>query len=328
MLDPAADPRFVVEDWAPAPADAAVEARVALLERRLDPCTLCPRSCKVARRSGGRGICGEGDRAVVADAFPHFGEERCLVGRGGSGTVFFGRCNLRCVFCQNHAISQPPKGEEPGEALDAEALAALFLRVQGAGVENLNLVTPTHVSAVVARALLLARRAGLRLPVVWNTSGYEHVAVVRALEGLVDVWMPDFKFWTTASARRYLAAPDYPARARAAIAEMHRQVGPLRFGPDGVARRGVLLRHLVMPGLLDETRAILDWTARELSHDTWVNVMEQYRPEHKVGRLRRDGRPAFAEIDRRLDAGEVRDARALARAAGLWRLEGGEADWY
>ncbi len=276
----------------------------------LTPCRVCPRDCRVDRRGNAIGVCRVGRRARVASAFPHFGEEDVLRGTRGSGTVFFAGCNLACVFCQNWEISQRAAGEELGAA----ELADVFLWLQDQGVHNLNLVTPEHVVPQVLKALALAAKKGLSLPLVYNTSAYDGEKSLRLLDGVVDIYLPDFKFWKPESARRYLKAPDYPEVARRAIAEMHRQVGVLKLGADGLARRGVLLRHLVMPGFLDETREILAWVARELSPDTFVNVMGQYRPAFRVGPDR------YPELNRRPYPEELAEAHAAAREAGLWRL--------
>jgi putative pyruvate formate lyase activating enzyme len=253
----------------------------------------------------------------VASAFPHFGEEDCLRGWAGSGTVFFSCCNLRCVFCQNWDLSQESNGRE----LPAAAIAELMLMLERQGCHNLNFVTPEHVVPQVLEAVALAVERGFALPLVYNTGAYDALGSLALLAGVVDIYMPDFKFWQESTAARLAKARDYPERAREAIREMHRQVGPLRFGPDGLARRGVLVRHLVMPGLADESAAIFEWLAEELSPDTYVNIMGQYRPEHRVGAPGRDGKPRHAEINRRPSAGELAEAHAAARAAGLWRFD-------
>jgi putative pyruvate formate lyase activating enzyme len=263
----------------------------------------------VDRSAGERGTCGAPAGAVVASAAPHFGEEACLVGRGGSGTIFLAGCNLRCVFCQNYDISHTIVGQP----MDTAALAQLMLALEGHGCENVNFVTPTHVAPALAAAIVLARERGLRVPVVWNSGGYESVEVLRLLEGLVEIYMPDFKFIRSESAERYLAAADYPERAREAIREMHRQVGDLVV-EDGVARRGLLMRHLVMPGGLEESREILDFLA-SLSSRTFVNVMDQYRPAGLVAGS--EGRSRFPELARRSAPADVSEARAHARRLGL-----------
>ncbi len=310
------DPRFVVDDIEP--SYLALERSGALAEREaaaraeLGECRACPRDCGVDRSAGEVGLCHVGRYAFVASAFPHFGEEDCLRGRNGSGTIFFGGCNLRCVFCQNWDISQRAAGREATEA----GLAELMLRLQRRGCHNINLVTPEHVVPQVIIAVAIAAQAGLRLPIVYNTSAYDAPRSLELLDGVVDVYMPDFKFWEPATARRLARAADYPERAREAIREMHRQVGALKFGSDGLARRGVLVRHLVMPGLEHETAAILAWLADELSPDTYVNLMGQYRPEHRV-----PGNPRYADIDRRPSPPELAAAKQAALDAGLWRLD-------
>jgi putative pyruvate formate lyase activating enzyme len=297
--------------------DGRLTARAAEAGQALASCRLCPRGCGSRRLEGRAGTCGIGRRVVVSSAFAHHGEEDCLRGRRGSGTVFFAGCSLRCVFCQNADVSWLRLGEEVG----ASDLAAIFLRLQDAGCHNLNLVTPSHVVPQILEALDVAAGGGLHLPVVYNTGGYDTVETLRLLDGVVDVYMPDFKFWRPETAERYASAPDYPERARAAVVEMHRQVGPLRLGEDGIARRGVLLRHLVLPGLAAESASLFDWLAHEVSLDTYVNVMGQYRPEWRVGEPGPQGRRLFAEIGRRPRAGEVEAALEAARRAGLWRFD-------
>jgi putative pyruvate formate lyase activating enzyme len=295
--------------------------RVAQAREELAGCRACPRSCAVNRAAGEKGYCGVGRRARVASAFPHFGEEDCLRGTRGSGTIFFSGCNLHCVFCQNWDISQRPSGQE----MDARQIAGLMLSLQEDGCHNINLVTPEHVVPHVIEALALAIDGGLRLPVVYNTSAYDALASLKLLDGLIDVYMPDFKFWTEATAARLADAGDYPDRAREAIREMHRQVGDLRFTPDGVAARGLLIRHLVLPGLLAESRQILQWLARELSPDTYVNIMAQYHPANEVGvvdaRAAAPGAVRHADINRRPTRAELTAAYEAARAAGLWRFD-------
>lgn len=277
--------------------------------RELESCRACPRNCGVNRLAGHTAACHTGRWAFVASAFPHFGEEDCLRGWRGSGTIFFARCNLRCVFCQNWDISQPKVGEE----VRPERLAELMLELQARGCHNINLVTPEHVVPQIVEALPLAIEGGLRLPLVYNTSAYDALSSLRLMDGLVDIYMPDFKVWSAEAGRKYLRARDYPDAARAAIAEMFRQVGDLRFDARGLAVRGLLLRHLVMPGMLGETEAILHWIAVTLSRSTYVNLMDQYRPEYKAG--------DDPDISRSLTRREYLQALALARAAGLTRLD-------
>lgn len=289
---------------------AAIRERAAEAFELLGPrCLVCPRACKVDRRADEAGLCAVGRHAVVASWFPHFGEEDCLRGWRGSGTIFFSGCNLRCVFCQNWEISW---GNLRGVVAPPERLAAMMLELQGLGCHNVNLVTPEHVVPQVLEALPLALEGGLSVPLVYNTSAYDSPECLRLLEGVVDVYMPDLKLWTREASRRYLRRADYPEVARASICEMHRQVGDLVLDERGLAVRGLLLRHLVMPGLLEETEAILRFVAEELGTGCYVNLMAQYYPSGRVGE---DGE--FAEIDRRLTRAEYARALELAQELGL-----------
>lgn len=312
---PARDARFVVPDFRPAylaaGRPAELRARAAAAVAALQACSACPRRCGVNRLADETGTCCIGRHARVSSAFPHFGEENCLRGAHGSGTIFFAGCNLGCVFCQNCDISQQLDGRE----YEAETIAEMMLALQSEGCHNINLVTPEHVVPQVLAALTLAVDNGLHLPIVYNTSAYDAVESLQLLDGIVDIYMPDFKLWSVAAGARYLHAGDYAENARLAIAEMHRQVGDLRFTPNGVACRGVLVRHLIMPGLLDESAAIFRWLRDAVSRDTYVNIMGQYRPANGVG-------PAqFKEINRPVTAEEMSTANRLARTAGLWRFE-------
>ena len=248
---------------------------------------------------------------MVNSFFPHHGEEDCLRGWNGSGTIFFSRCNLRCVFCQNFDVSW----EAEGQPVTADQLANEMLYLQDVGCHNINFVTPSHVVPEILESLLLAAGHGLRLPLVYNTGGYDRVDTLRWLDGVVDIYMPDFKFWKPETAQELANAPDYPEVARAAIKEMHRQVGDLVLDDHGLARRGLLVRHLVMPGGLDETREILRFLAGEVSPDTFVNVMPQYRPEGLAS--------CFPAIARPLKNDEFQAAVAIAREEGLRRLARG-----
>jgi putative pyruvate formate lyase activating enzyme len=281
---------------------------------QLGDCRTCPRDCGVNRLEGKWAACKTGRHAVVASWFPHFGEEDCLRGCNGSGTIFFAHCNLRCVFCQNHDISQ---GVRPGAApgVGAVEIAGMMLALQARGCHNINLVTPEHVVPQVLETLPVAVDAGLNLPIVYNTSAYDGLGSLELLDGIVDIYMPDLKFWSQENSARYLKAADYPAAARAAVKEMHRQVGDLRVGADGLARRGLIVRHLVMPGLLDETRSVLEWIAAELGPGTHLNLMDQYRPAGRVGAQR------HPEIDRRLRPEEFAEAVRIADDLGLRNLD-------
>jgi putative pyruvate formate lyase activating enzyme len=317
----APDPRFTLGDFEPAYLKLYRRGELAdRVERALEEladCCACPRNCHINRLANEKRVCNTGRYAIVSSAFAHFGEEDCLRGWRGSGTIFFGFCNLRCVFCQNWDISQQQSGREH----TAAEIAALMLALQEQGCHNINFVTPEHVAPQVIEAIAAAVPAGLRLPIVYNTSAYDALSSLRLLDGLIDIYMPDFKFWHRESARRLAKAKDYPQRAREAILEMHRQVGDLRFGADGLARRGLLVRHLVMPGQQDEAAAIFQWLAREVSCDTYVNIMSQYRPQYQVGAIARDGQKKYAEIDRRPSSGEIEMAYHAARRAGLWRFD-------
>ena len=273
----------------------------------LAQCTACPRDCKVNRLADKTAACKVGRYAQVSSAFAHRGEEDCLRGGRGSGTIFFGMCNLRCVFCQNFDISQAQPSPEVGPA----ELAAMMLTLQAAGCHNINFVTPEHVVPQILEALVLAVEAGLRLPLVYNTSAYDSMESLRLLDGVVDIYMPDFKLWDSALALQYLKAKDYPTAARLAIAEMHRQVGPLKFDEEGLAKRGVLVRHLIMPGMVDQTRHILEFLAAKISPDTYVNIMAQYHPAGKVSPLKYPG------INRSVTSEEYHEAVQIARNAGL-----------
>jgi putative pyruvate formate lyase activating enzyme len=274
-----------------------------------DRCRVCPRLCKVDRLSDQAGLCRVGRHAVVASHFAHFGEEDCLRGQRGSGTIFFSGCNLRCVFCQNHDISWRLQGER----VTPDRLARMMLELQELGCHNINWVTPEHVVPQILEALPLAVDAGLRLPTVYNTSAYDSPESLELMEGVVDVYMPDFKLWSPERSRRYLAKRDYADVARHSVREMKRQVGDLVMSEDGMARRGLIVRHLVMPGLLDETEAILRFIATELGPGTYVNVMAQYYPAGRTGE--------FPEIDRHLYRCEFERALELANELGLRRLD-------
>jgi putative pyruvate formate lyase activating enzyme len=286
-----------------------LEPRAASAHQLLgERCVVCPRGCKVDRRADVKGLCAIGRHAVVASYFPHFGEEDCLRGRRGSGTIFFSGCNLRCVFCQNHEISWEVRGERVTPA----RLAGMMLELQATGCHNINWVTPEHVVPQILEALPLAIDGGLRLPIVYNTSSYDSLDSLALMDGVVDVYMPDVKVWTRAAARRYLKRPDYADVARETVKEMHRQVGDLVVDGDGMARRGVILRHLIMPGLLDETEAILYWVAEELGRNCYVNLMGQYYVSGKVGK---DGE--YLEIARTIHREEYERALAVARDLDL-----------
>lgn len=287
-----------------------LEKKVEIALEQLKECAVCPRDCKVNRLEDELGICRIGRHARVASYFPHFGEEDCLRGWNGSGTIFFGSCNLFCVFCQNFGISSKPVGE----IAKPERLAEIMLYLQELGCHNINLVTPEHVVPQVLEALLHAVELGLNLPIVYNTSSYDSLESIKLLDGVVDIYMPDFKFWNAENARKYSGAENYPEAARLVIKEMHSQAGELKFDENGLALRGVLVRHLVMPDMLTETREIMRFLAG-ISKDTYVNIMDQYRP---AGRVSRD---KFPEINRGITSREYNEAVRIAREAGLHRFD-------
>ncbi len=276
-------------------------------------CRICPRDCDVDRLDDERAVCKTGRYAKVASAFPHFGEEDCLRGWKGSGTIFFSNCNLRCVFCQNFDISWEGGGRE----LSPDGIASLMLELQGAGCHNINFVTPEHVVPQVLEAILAAVPRGLRLPIVYNTSAFDSLHSIELLDGVVDIYMPDFKFWYPANAKRLALAESYPEHARRVVRAMHEQVGELVFDESGLALRGLLVRHLLMPGGLEDAEKITRFLAEEISSDTYVNVMDQYYPAGQV--LKR--REQYADIGRRIRGSELRRAYELARSAGLWRFD-------
>ena len=291
--------------------------RVEMALSKLRDCALCPRDCHVDRLSGESAVCKTGRYARISSYFAHFGEEDCLRGTCGSGTIFFSGCNLHCVFCQNCEISW----EAEGEVTPPEKLANMMLALQARSCHNINLVTPEHVVPQILEALLIAASAGLKLPLAYNTGAYDSLESLQLMNGVIDIYMPDFKFWDSARARRYLLAPDYPEAARRAIKEMHRQVGPLIVDGDGLAMRGLFLRRLVMPNDICGTRDIMQWVARELSTDTYVNVMPQYHPAGKVSDTQ------YPEINRGLTQEEFRQAIESASEAGLSRLDARSAAW-
>jgi len=288
-----------------------LERRVEEALASLEKCRVCPWNCEINRLADEKRVCKTGRHARVASYFAHFGEEDCLRGWNGSGTIFFAWCNLRCVFCQNYDISQ----QEAGMEISPQRLAAMMLELQEAGCHNINWVTPEHVVPQILEALPYAIKAGLRLPIVYNTSAYDSMESLKHMEGIVDIYMPDFKYWTEDKAKIYLKSPRYPEAAKAAIKEMHRQVGDLQFDEQGLAKRGVLVRHLVMPGALNETRRIMRFLADVISPDTYVNIMDQYYPAGKVGSDK------YVEINRHITSNELQGVFDAAAEAGLNRFD-------
>lgn len=289
------------------------------LRERLENCKLCPHECGVNRLRGETGKCRSGAAAVVASAGPHYGEEKPLVGHGGSGTIFFSNCNLACVFCQNHDISQLGGGRE----VTAWELARVMVDLQNRGCVNINFVTPTHVITAIVGALLEAVPLGLRLPVVYNCGGYESVETLKLLDGVIDIYMPDFKYADESTGEKLSGAQAYPSEAAAAIREMHRQVGDLVIDRNsGSAARGLLIRHLVMPGDVSGSKKIIDFVA-ELSKNTYLNIMDQYRPMYRAAEVARASRgdSTLPDLGRRVTIDEYDEVVTYARKSGLTRID-------
>ncbi len=275
------------------------------LKELISPCRLCPRDCNAKRSEGEVGFCKVTDKPIVSSFGPHFGEEPVLVGFGGSGTIFFTGCNLGCVFCQNYQISHLMEGEY----ITVEELADIMLYLQNRGCHNINLVTPTHQVTQIFEAVDIAKRKDLTIPIVYNCGGYESVEVLKELEGLVDVYMPDIKTFSREFASKYLKAPDYPEVVKEAVLEMQRQVGFLKVNEFGIAEKGLIVRHLVMPNWTEDSKEILKWITENLGKETYVNVMEQYFPYYKACE--------YPEICRRLTEKEFMEVYNYAKRLGL-----------
>jgi putative pyruvate formate lyase activating enzyme len=288
-----------------------LDERARSAREHLDRCNLCARGCHVNRLLSTKGaVCRTGERATVYSSGPHHGEERPLSGWRGSGTIFFSWCSLACVFCQNWEISHRGEGRE----VTAEELADLMLGLQEAGCHNINFVTPSHVVAQILSAVLLAAGKGLRLPLVWNSGGYDSLEALALLDGVIDIYLPDLKFADSEAARQYLGVKDYAEVNQRAVKEMHRQVGDLVLD-NGIAKRGLLVRHLILPENLAGTDRILAFLAREISAHTYVNLMDQYRPCYRADE--------YPPLDRRPTQAEMAVAQAAAQKWGLKRLDKG-----
>ena len=283
--------------------------RVAQAYEHLSICDVCARNCNVDRRDGQVGVCRTGDRAKVSSYGPHLGEEDPLRGWRGSGTIFFTRCNLKCQFCQNHDISQSDAGYE----VEPEQLASIMLELQVQGCHNINFVSPSHVVPQIMAGVLIAAEAGLRLPLVYNTGGFDSMAMLKLLDGVVDIYMPDMKYADAEIARRYSKIANYPQVNQTAVREMHRQVGDLKINEMGLGQRGLLVRHLVLPENLAGTDQIVRFLATEISPATYLNLMDQYRPAYKAHH--------FPELNRRIARKEYQAAVRMAQDAGLKRLD-------
>lgn len=279
-----------------------MNCRVSAKERRNSvKCNICPRNCSADRESG-VGFCGVSNEYVVARAAPHFWEEPCISGEKGSGTVFFSGCNLRCVFCQNYEVSRAACGRQVSE----EQLMRIFDSLVEQGVNNINLVTPTHYAPMLAKTLEKYRSP---VPIVYNSSGYESVETLKMLDGLVDIYLPDIKYFDPAPAKKYSGAEDYFNCASKAVLEMQRQVGTLTLGEDGVAKRGLIIRHLVMPGNVSQAIKIFTWVSENLPPDTYISLMRQYVPYGKAKEM--------PPIDRRLTSREYAIAKQRILALGF-----------
>ena len=286
-----------------------LQRRADLFREKLSHCTLCPWQCGVDRTTGESGQCQTGAQVRVYSYMAHHGEENPLRGRAGSGTIFFSGCNMHCQYCQNSDISQ----DNYGMLISTEKLAEMMLDLQGQGCHNINLVSPTHVVPQILEALLPAAREGLRLPLVYNTGGYDSPETLRLLDGIVDIYMPDMKYADETLARKYSRITDYPGANRAAVKEMHRQVGDLVLDEEGIAQRGLLIRHLLLPEDIAGTKEIIAFIAEEISSSTYLNIMDQYRPDYNA----RD----HPELLKRITREEYQRALDWARQADLERLE-------
>lgn len=337
-------PPFLLDDYLPryqllSSVEASKKRSAAYAHLR--KCNLCPRLCNVNRYEK-TGTCLVGADVIVNTIAPHFGEEPCIQGHNGSGSVFFSGCNLRCVFCQNHDIAH----QKNGFNLTPEQLAEWCVKLQDVGgVHNINFVTPEHVAPQVALAILHARDIGLKIPIIYNTSSFDSLESIKLMDGLVDIYLPDFKVWTLESSKRLLKADNYAATAMESIKAMHAQVGDLCFTADGIAKKGVLLRHLVMPGKEEEGKQIVRWLAENVSKDLFIHVMEQYHPRAHVGKGRRvaigkagdlaanvtepggvkassqsNCQVRYGDINRPVDLREVASVTQAAKRAGLWRF--------
>lgn len=291
-------------------SQSVLSERVNALGDILKKCTLCPRDCEVDRVAGEKGFCRTGILPFISSYGPHFGEERPLVGRFGSGTIFFGNCNLGCIYCQNYTISHLGEGLE----VSFEKLADIMISLQNQGCHNINLVTPTHQVPMIVKSLVIAIDKGLRVPIVYNCGGYEAIETLKLLDGIIDIYMPDFKYFDPEKGLKYSKAKDYPEFARLAIKEMHRQVGDLVINKEGIAVKGLLVRHLVLPEGIAGTEEVVRFIAEEISKNTYINIMDQYHPCFKAF----DHPP----LNRRITRKEYEEAIKIAIKAGLKRIDG------
>lgn len=286
-----------------------LEQRAVSSYSHLSICDVCALNCPVDRLAGRLGACHIGEKAKVSSYAPHHGEENPLRGWNGSGTIFFTRCNLRCQYCQNHDISQTDFGEE----VVPEEIAGMMLQLQARGCHNINFVSPSHVVPQIITAVLVAAKAGLHIPLVYNTGGYDSLSMLKYLDGVIDIYMPDMKYGDSVNAHTYSKIPNYTAINQSAVKEMHRQVGDLQIDINGLATHGLLVRHLVLPNYLSRTDKIVQFLANEISKDTYLNLMDQYRPSYKAYQ--------YPELDRPITHQEYQTAKQMAINAGLHRFD-------
>ena len=286
-------------------SDKELTQRIEQLLDVLENCQICPKKCQVNRKKSNKGFCQLGYYPVISSSFPHFGEERVLVGRHGSGTIFFTSCNLSCLYCQNYDISQLRQGRE----ISFEKLAQTMIGLQNLGCHNINLVTPTSQVPQIIKALLIARQQGLKLPLIYNTNSYDSVDTLKLLDGIIDIYMPDAKYADDKVAAKYSQAPNYFTLMKKAIKEMHQQVGDLIINQKDIAVKGLLVRHLVLPNNLASSEKIFNFLAKEISIDTFVNIMDQYRPCYQAFKYSELAQPTSQE--------EYQEAINLAKKAGL-----------
>lgn len=285
-----------------------LEKRVRVLKAMLADCVICPHQCKVNRLEGEKGYCRTLDKVIISGASPHFGEEDELVGKHGSGTIFFSHCNLKCVFCQNYEISYCGQGEE----VDSGQLAEIMLSLQKKGCHNINFVSPSHVVSQIVEAIFIAAKKGLNIPIVYNSGGYDLTDTLKLLDGIIDIYMPDIKFSNDETAQKYLGVKEYSKIAKTAVQEMHRQVGDLKTDERNIAYKGLLIRHLVLPQNLAGTKEIMQFIAEKVSVETYINIMAQYYPAHQAYKLK--------ELSRRISIDEYKNAVNSAKLAGLKKI--------
>jgi putative pyruvate formate lyase activating enzyme len=283
----------------------AIKEKINRLNKLLSRCTLCPHRCRVDRISGEKGFCGAGKDMIISTAMPHHGEEPPISGTGGSGTIFFSHCNMRCCYCQNYQISQ----ERDGYAISPKDLAEKMVMLKDHGVHNINLVSPSIWLPGILKTLKIARKSGMGLPIVYNTGGYDDPAIIKMLEGIIDIYMPDMRYSDSKIAEKYSSVDDYVKYNRESIIEMFRQVGPLRLNKDGIAQKGLLVRLLVMPGNISGIKDTLDFIKDKISLEVYLSIMAQYHPSYKA--------QDFPELSRRITAQEYRDVLEYAASLGF-----------